>query len=72
MNIEDYVTIAEANALPSVPYAISWLRELCERGRIEARKIGSEKRGQWLIYLPSLLKYIEEMEKLGLKKHNPV
>lgn len=69
-DIEEYVTIEEAAADDRVPYTDYWLRRLCQDEKIKAMKIGSKLKGQWLIHLPSLLAYIQDMEELGTKKHS--
>lgn len=68
-NIEEYVTILEAAEDERVPYTAYWLRRLCQDGKIEAIKIGSVAKGQWLIHLPTLLEYIKQMNELGTQKH---
>lgn len=69
MPINDYVTIAEAIEDERIPYTGFWLRRLAKAGRVKAKKIGTGFRGYWLIDLPSLLAYTEEMADLGTKKH---
>ncbi len=70
--IQDYVTVEEASADERVPYTAYWIRKLAREGTVKATKIGPSKhRGQWLIHLPSLLSYIEEMKEMGTKKHSP-
>lgn len=71
-DIKEYLTIKQAAARKDVPYTPFWLRRLAEGGKVEAIKIGEGLRGQWLIYLPSLLKYIEKMKELGDQKHDPL
>ena len=68
-NIEEYVTILEAAKDERVPYTAYWLRRLCQDSKIEAIKIGSAAKGQWLIHLPTLLEYIKQMNELGTQKH---
>ena len=70
-DIQDYVTIDEAIEDSRVAYTAYWIRRLAQEGKIEARKIGGGVRGQWLIYLPSLVEYINKMDDLGTKKHRP-
>ena len=70
-DIKEYATIEEVAADSRVPYTAYWIRRLAQDGRIEAMKVGKGPRGQWLIHIPSLLKYISEMEALGSKKHDP-
>jgi hypothetical protein len=70
-NIEEYTTIQDAADDNRVPYTPYWIRRLAQDGKIEAVKIGTGARGQWLIHLPSLLAYIRKMEALGTKKHDP-
>jgi len=71
-DIEEYATIEDAEADARVPYSAYWLRRLAQEGRLKnARKIGKGPRGQWLIHMPSLLEYIQEMDDLGTKKHGP-
>jgi hypothetical protein len=70
-DIKEYVTIEDAAGDERVPYTAYWLRRLAQESKIQATKVGKGARGQWLIHLPSLLKYIKEMEMMGTKKHNP-
>ena len=48
-------------------YSVPYIRQLAQRGRIEARKIGRD----WLIERASLLAYKAQMDRLGSEKHNP-
>lgn len=70
-DIEEYATIEQAEADERVPYGAYWIRRLAQEGKIQAIKVGPENRGQWLVYMPSLLDYIDRMEDLGTKKHGP-
>lgn len=71
-DIKEYVTIQEAVEDDRIPYTAHWLRTLCQQDKIEAVKVGHRgTRGQWLIHLPSLLKYIAEMDAMGPQKFNP-
>ena len=69
-DIKEYITIQEAGADERIPYTAHWLRRLCQDGKIQAIKVGSAAKGQWLIHLPSLLQYIKEMDELGTQKHS--
>lgn len=70
-DIKEYKMLQDAVADPRVPYTLHWLRTLCQKGKINAIKLGESTRGTWLVHMPSLLKYIEDMEELGEQKHNP-
>lgn len=70
-DVQEYVTIEDAANDEQVPYTAYWIRRLAQEGKIEALKVGSGARGQWLIHLPSLLEYIKQMNELGKKKHSP-
>jgi hypothetical protein len=43
------------------------MRQLAQRGRVEARKVGRD----WLVNRESLLAYKRAMDRLGNQKHNP-
>jgi len=59
--IEDYKTIKEAADDRRVPYTTYWIRRLIVEKRVQAIRIGPEgKRGQWLVNMPDLLRYIKE------------
>ena len=68
-DIKEYATIEEAANDPDVPYTAYWVRKLAQDGKIEAIKVGPAERGQWLVFMPSLLEYIKDMGDLGTKKH---
>lgn len=68
-DIAEYKTIEDAAKDARVPFTAYWIRILCQREKIEARKFGSGARATWLVHMPSLLAYIEEMQKLGTQKH---
>jgi hypothetical protein len=70
-DIEEYVTTAEAADHPRVDYTAYWIRHLCQEGKIEAIKVEGAARGTWLVRLPSLLAYIDEMNALGTQKFSP-
>ena len=71
LDLEDYVTIPEAAADSRIPYTPYWIRRLAQEDKIQAVKVGSLSRGQWLVHFPSLLQYVAEMERLGTQKHSP-
>jgi len=61
--LEDFKTISDAVKDPRVPYTTYWVRRLIVEKRVHAVRIGPEgKRGQWLVNVPDLLRYIKEME----------
>ena len=62
---EGWITTEQAEALTG--YVSAYLRRLCNRGRVEARKVGRD----WLINQESLLAYKAEMDALGDQRHNP-
>lgn len=62
---DGWITTDEAQALTG--YSVAYLRRLCNRGDVEARKV----RRDWLIYRESLLAYKDRMESLGPEKHDP-
>lgn len=68
-DISEYATIEQAAADSRVPYTAYWVRRLAQEGKIEAIKVGPSERGQWLIFMPSLLDYIKKMDDLGTGKH---
>lgn len=70
MPVGEYVTIEEAAAHEGVTFTPYWLRVLCREHKVKCMKLGDERRGQWLIHLPSLMAYIKEMDDLGSKKHS--
>jgi hypothetical protein len=70
-DVSEYVTIEEAAKDERVSYTAYWIRRLAQEDKIEAIKVGSGARGQWLIRLPSLVTYIQKMDELGTQKHNP-
>lgn len=65
----DFVTIREAVDHDEVPYTARWIKDLIRAGKVEGTKIGSKRRGQWLVHLPSLLEYVERMREMGTMKH---
>lgn len=70
-DVSEYITIEEAVQNERVLYTAYWIRRLAQEGKVEAIKVGSGARGQWLIHLPSLLAYIDKMDSLGTQKHTP-
>jgi hypothetical protein len=68
-DIEEYATIRDAAKDDRVPYTAYWVRRLAQEGKIEAKKFGSGSRATWLVHMPSLLAYVDEMEALGTQKH---
>lgn len=70
-DVSEYVTIEDAAKDERVKYTAYWIRRLAQEGKIEAIKVGSGARGQWLVHLPALLDYIGKMDELGTQKHNP-
>lgn len=70
-DIKEYCTISEAAEREDVPYTEHWIRQLIKAGKVEAVKMGKGLRAMWLVHLPSLLEYVEEMEELGPRKHYP-
>ena len=70
-SLSDFVTIREATERDDVPYSARWIKHLIHTGKVEGTKIGSKRRGQWLVRLPSLLEYVERLQELGTQKHVP-
>ena len=68
-DLEEYITVIEA--AEQVGYTPHWLRHLCNEGLVDAVKIEGAARGTWLIHLPSLARYVTEMQRLGTEKHDP-
>lgn len=64
-DVSEYFTVEEAVADPRVPYTPDWVKKLLRDGTVEGRKFGKV----WAVHLPSLLAYIEEMDRLGTKKY---
>lgn len=69
-DVEEYLTIEDAASDERVPYTPYWIRRLAQDGKVQAIKVGSGARGQWLIHMPSLVEYIEKMDDLGTQKHS--
>jgi hypothetical protein len=67
--LRDFVTIRDAVDRDDVPYTARWVKHLIRVGKVEGTKIGTKRRGQWLVYLPSLLEYVGRMRELGTMKH---
>ena len=62
--LEDFKTISDAVKHPGVPYTTYWVRRLIVEKRVKAIRIGPEgKRGQWLVNMPDLLRYINEIQE---------
>lgn len=68
-DMAEYKTLAEASEDKRIPYTVHWLRKLCQDNTVECIKLGSGHRAMWLIHMPSLLTYVQEMDDLGTKKH---
>jgi len=68
-DIAEYKTVAEAARDERVEYTAYWVRRLCQEGKVTALKVGDPERGTWLVHMPSLFAYIEEMNELGTQKH---
>ena len=66
--IQEYVTLDDAANDERVPYTVQWLRVLARDGRVLGKKYGAGRRGMWLIHMPSLLRYVQEMDDLGSQK----
>jgi excisionase family DNA binding protein len=62
---DGWLTIAGAAELTD--YSRAYVRQLANRGRIDARKVGRD----WLIERQSLEAYRQQMEALGPGKHDP-
>jgi len=62
---EGWIGMAEAAELSG--YSPAYVRQLANRGRVEARKVGRD----WLIERGSLEAYKARMDELGAEKHNP-
>ena len=62
---DGWITTTEAAEITG--YSIAYMRQLANRGRIEARKVGRD----WLIERTSLLEFKLEMDRLGPSKHDP-
>ena len=62
---EGWIDTGEAQALSG--YSGTYLRRLCNRGDVEARKVGRD----WLINQESLMAYKCGMDALGDQRHNP-
>jgi hypothetical protein len=67
-DISEYATLEEASSDNRIPYTVQWLRKLCQDGKIEAEKFGTGRRAVWLVHIPSLLAYVDEMDTLGNQK----
>ena len=62
---DEWVTTEEAARLSG--YSQAYMRQLAQRGRVPARKVGRD----WLLNRVALLRYTREMEALGNEKHSP-
>lgn len=69
--LSGYVTPNDAADHPDVPYGPHWIRKLAMRGDIKGVQIGEGRRGMWLVHLPSLIDYANDMKNLGDEKFNP-
>jgi hypothetical protein len=70
-DISEYTSIQDAAKDPKVPYSEHWLRVLCQRGDIEAVKMGAGPKSIWLVRMASLYDYIDKMKLEGTEKHTP-
>jgi excisionase family DNA binding protein len=59
--------IGSQEAAKLTGYTIRYLCKLARDGRLRATKLGRD----WLFERESLLKWREQMNKLGVKKHSP-
>ena len=59
--------IGTAQAQKITNYSMPYLRQLANRGDIEAHKMGRD----WLINQESLLAHKAQMDALGSQRHNP-
>lgn len=62
---KEWVTTDQAARLSG--YSTAYMRQLAQRGRVTAIKVGRD----WLINRAELLQFAREMEALGLEKHSP-
>lgn len=67
--LSEYKTIEEALEHPDVTYNPVYLYKLCREGTILSVYKGPPRRGVYLLHMPSLLAYIERMNRLGNKKY---
>jgi len=70
-DIKEYTSIQKAANDPRVPYSEHWLRVLCQRGEIDAVKMGEGPKSIWLVRMSSLYEYIDKMKLEGTEKHTP-
>lgn len=70
-DIKEYSSIQDAAKDPIVPYSEHWLRILCQRGEVEAIKMGTGQKSIWLVRMSSLYDYIDRMKSEGTSKHTP-
>jgi len=61
----EWITTQEAADLTG--YSVQYLRRIIRQGRIKARKWVSA----WMVDRKALLDYKQEMDSLGLERHNP-
>ena len=64
-NPMEWITTTEAAALTG--YDPTHIRYLVRKGRIQGRKFGRD----WMIDRSGIIAYVEEMNRLGLAKHDP-
>jgi hypothetical protein len=69
--MNDYKMLQDAAQDPRVDYTVHWLRILCQERKIKAVKLGTTQRGTWLVNMPDLYRYVDEMKEAGNQKHNP-
>jgi hypothetical protein len=69
MIISRWKTLAEAEL--ETPYSRQWIGKLIRQGKVEGRKLRDGHRLIQLVWMPSLLAYVREMQSLGNKKHSP-
>ena len=70
-DIKEYSSIQDAANDPQVPYSEHWLRVLCQRGEVEATKMGTGQKSIWLVHMPSLYEYVKRMKLEDTEKHTP-
>jgi excisionase family DNA binding protein len=64
-NLSDWITTKQAAELTG--YATAYFRQLIQRGRLPAQKLGRD----WFLKKEDVLAYAAEMKQLGSEKYNP-
>jgi hypothetical protein len=67
----NWLTLSDVEEDRRIPYTRQWVGRLIREGRVEGRKLRDGRRLIQLVWMPSLLAYVREMQSLGNRKHDP-